>query len=76
MANIYEHEMYSYFNQLNDEEQQSVVNMLKAFIKNRTRSSENISIEQYNLELEKAKQQIEAGDFVTQEDLEKEMEEW
>lgn len=45
-------------------------------MRSRKESPERVTIEQYNIELEEAERQIEAGDFVTQEELEKEMEKW
>jgi len=50
--------------------------MIKTFIKGRKTENERISIEQYNRELEEAERQIEQGNFITQEDLEKEMKIW
>ncbi len=76
MENTYEQEMYNYFTQLNDDEKESIVLMLKTFLKGRIEKNVHISIEQYNRELEQAEHQIEAGNYVTQEDLEKEMEAW
>lgn len=76
MANVLEQEMHSYFTQLNEEEKKSVIQMLKAFLKSRKSNLSRITIEQYNKELDEAVEQIEAGNFVTQEELEKEIEEW
>jgi hypothetical protein len=69
-------EMIEYFKQLNNAEKKSVVQLIKTFLKARNDSPGRISIEQYNKELDEAERQIEAGNFITQEDLEKEMETW
>ncbi|RPD41923.1 hypothetical protein [Chitinophaga barathri] len=76
MGKALEQEMYTYFVQLNEAEKKSVVQMLKTFLKSRKQQPEVYTIEQYNKELEEAEKRIEAGDFITQEDLEKEMEKW
>lgn len=76
MENTLEQEWYQYFTQLNDEERRSVLQMLKTFIKGRNAASERITIEQYNKELAESERQIEEGNYTTQEDLEKEMEQW
>lgn len=76
MENTLEQEWYQYFTQLNDEERKSVLQMLKTFIKGRNATSERTTIEQYNKELEESERQIEEGNYTTQEDLEKEMEQW
>ena len=41
-----------------------------------TAKGEPLTKEEYNLRLEKAEKQIASGDFITQEDLEKEVENW
>jgi hypothetical protein len=76
MASVLEKEMYNYFIQLNEAEKKSVVQMLKTFVKGKGGVSSRVSIEQYNRELEDAERQIEIGNFITQEDLEKEIKQW
>ena len=71
-----EQEMYKYFTQLNIAEKKSVVNMIKTFLQTRVKPDQRISVEQYNKELEAAEKEIESGNFITQEDLEKEMDKW
>ena len=76
MANVLEKEWQSYFKKLNEVEKKSLLHLLKTFLEGRKESTDPISIEQYNKELEESEKQIEAGDFITQEDLEKEMQQW
>lgn len=71
-----ESEIQQYITQLNEEEKQSVLQLLKTFIKGKQVSSERISIEQYNEELEASERQIDEGRFTTQEDLERELKQW
>ena len=75
-ARAIEQEMYTYFMQLNEEQKKAVVKMIKTFSKGNTPDHQRITIEQYNRELEEAEQQIKAGNFVTQEELEEEMKTW
>lgn len=76
MANVLEKEWQSYFKMLNEVEKKSLLHLLKTFLERRMESTGPISIEQYNKELEESEKQIEAGDFITQEELEKEMQQW
>lgn len=76
MASVLEKEWLNYFVQLNESEKKSVLQMIKTFLENRRRDFEHISIEQYNKELQEAERQIEEGNFITQEELEKEMVKW
>lgn len=76
MGDVYQQEMQDYFTQLNEEEKKSVIHMLKTFLQGRNNRNGGITIEQYNYEVEKSLQHIEKGDFISQEDLENEMESW
>ena len=71
-----EQEMHNYFVQLNATEKKTVIRMLKTLLKNRKGELQQTTIEQYNKELEAADRQIDKGWFVTQKELEKEMQKW
>jgi hypothetical protein len=73
---VIDQQMVEYFMQLSNAEKKSVVQLIKTFLKTRNDAPGRISIEQYNRELDEAEAEIEAGNFITQEDLEKEMEKW
>jgi hypothetical protein len=62
-------ELISYFNQLSNAEQQTVLQMLKSFLHNRKEGEGSESLEDYTKELEQADAEIEAGDFVLHEDV-------
>ena len=62
-------EMLDYFNQLNNAEQKSILQILKAFLNNRKDGNNMQSLEDYTKELEQADAEIEAGDFVLHEDV-------
>jgi hypothetical protein len=69
-------EMLRYFTQLNAAEQKSVVLLIKTFLSGRRGDFTPQTLEEYNRELEEADQRIEAGHYLTQEDMEKEMKTW
>ena len=76
MANAIDREMYAYFMQLNDAEKKSVVELLKTFMRGRKAQPNDMTIEQYNKELDEAIERVERGEYTTFEDLEKEMQSW
>ena len=76
MANALEQEMYNYFNQLNEAEKRSVILMLKTFLMGRKENPDRISIEQYNKELEEAEAEFERGEYITHEELLKQLKQW
>jgi hypothetical protein len=76
MSKAIDREMFAYFMQLNDAEKQSVVELLKTFMKSRKGQSDRIPIEQYNKDIDDAMEQASKGEYTTFEDLEKEMQSW
>ena len=54
MASVTEQQWNSYFMQLSDVEKKSVLLMLKAFLRGRSEGSQQITIEQYNNEIDEA----------------------
>jgi DNA-directed RNA polymerase len=69
-------EMLRSFIQLNDAEQKSVLQMIKTFLKSREKQSERVTIEQYNREIDEALAEVVAGNYVTQEELERAAAKW
>jgi len=61
-------EMLEYFVQLNIAEQKSVLQLVKTFADSKEHFNPQ-TIEEYNRELEAADAEIEAGDFVTHEEV-------
>lgn len=76
MASILEKELFGYILQLDEAEKKSVLQMLKTFLKSRNKKISRISIEQYNKEIDDAIARVEAGEFYTQEEVEKMSKEW
>lgn len=69
-------ELIKYFIQLTEPQKQSLLQMIKTFIKAGNNTSEDFSIEQYNKELDDAMERISVGNFTTLEELENEMQSW
>ena len=72
MASVTEQQWNSYFMQLSDVEKKSVLLMLKAFLRGRSEGSQQITIEQYNNEIA----EMEAGNYISQEEMEKLAAKW
>jgi predicted transcriptional regulator len=62
-------EMLHCFAQLNEAEQKSVLEMIKTFLQGRSADFDPQTMEEYNRELEDADAEIEAGDYVTHEEV-------
>jgi hypothetical protein len=50
--------------------------MLKTFVKGREKKTTRVSVEQYNKEIDDAIARVEAGEFITLEELERMSKEW
>lgn len=61
-------EMLEYFDQLDIVEQKSVLQLVKTFVDNKEHYSPQ-TIEEYNKELDEANARIDAGEFVTHEEV-------
>lgn len=76
MNNVLDDKLFSYFVQLNEAEKKSVLLMLKTFLNSRTKTDSRITIEQYNKEIDEALAEAEAGNYITQEEMEKQAAKW
>ena len=76
MANILDQKIYSYFVQLNEAEKKSVLLLLRTFLESRTKTTDPIVIEQYNKEIDEALAEAEAGNYITQAEMEKQAAKW
>ena len=76
MANVLDKEMYNYFTQLNEAEKKSVVQMLKTFLKGRKEKPGRISIEQYNMEIDEAMEEVKLGEVYTHDEVVKMSKGW
>ncbi len=62
-------EMLNYFMQLNDAERKSVLELIKTFLRSRKSEFAPQSLEDYNQELEQADEEIEAGNYMSHEEV-------
>lgn len=69
MENVLEKKMFNYFSQLNEQEKKSVIQMLKVFLNTRSENTKRVSIEQYNIELDKAMEEVKRGETYTHDDV-------
>ena len=68
--------MFNYFSQLNEQEKKSVVQMLKVFLNARTKNMKRMSIEQYNIELDKAMEEVKRGETYTHDEVAEMSKKW
>ncbi|MBC7424440.1 MAG: hypothetical protein H7334_13425 [Ferruginibacter sp.] len=76
MANALDQKLYSYITQLNVAEKKSVLLMLQTFLASRDINSGRVNIEQYNKEIDDALIEFETGNFITQQEMEKQAARW
>ena len=76
MVNVSEKEWQSYFGQLNETEKRSVLLMLKVFLQGRDTGIKRASIEEYNKEIDDALAEVEEGDYISQDEMEKIAAKW
>lgn len=70
-------QIVDYLPLLGEEEKRSILGVIKSFVSLRKKEvQERISIEQYNEELDNALEEIRAGNFLMQEEVEKLSSEW
>lgn len=62
-------EMLRYYSQLNPNEQESVLQLIKTFLSGRKDEPNPMTLEEYNIELEQADAEIDTGEFIPHEEL-------
>lgn len=76
MENVLDQKLISYFTQLNNAEKKSILLMVKTFLAGRAGAYEVTDIEEYNKEIDEALEEIAAGNYITQEQIEKNAAKW
>lgn len=76
MANTMEQQLQTYFTQLSEEEKESVLQLLKTFVHGKMQKQERISLEEYNKELEEAEAEFERGEYISHEEMLKQIKQW
>ena len=69
-------QILNYLPLLGEEEKKSILSVIKSFLTLKGTDSQRISIEQYNQELDEALARINAGNYLTQEEVEKQSAKW
>ena len=67
-----DNEFNKYWSLLTPVQKESLLSVIKSFIQ----PKEQVDIEQYNKEIDEAVNRVEAGEFYTQEEVERMSEEW
>ncbi|GBL35698.1 hypothetical protein EMGBS15_12930 [Filimonas sp.] len=75
MASVLDKQIVDFLPLLGNEEKKNILGFIKSFIKIKE-TTNRISIEQYNKELNEAMARIDAGKYLTQEEVEKESKAW
>ena len=67
-----------YLPQLDSDEKQSILSVIKSFLKlkDAPQASQRITIEQYNKEIDEAMERVERGEFYTHEEVEEMSKKW
>jgi predicted transcriptional regulator len=77
MSYTLEKEWYGYFEQLNEAEKKSIISLIKTFLKRQNEGAgDSITIDQYNEEIDESLEQATAGNYITQEEMEKKASKW
>ena len=76
MENVLNEKLFSYFVQLNDAEKESVLHLLKTFLESRPNVVDQVSVDQYNKEIDEALAEAAEGNYITQEEMEKQAAKW
>ena len=70
------YEMLQYFLRLSEKKKKSLLQLIKTFLQGKQEPVQPINFQQYNKEIDEAMARIDAGEFTTQESLEKEAAKW
>ena len=68
--------LLQYFTQLNHQQKKSLVDLIETFLNTSTQTINAIRIEEYNNELQEAEIEFERGEYITHEELLKQIEQW
>ena len=69
-------ELMQYFTRLNEQQKKSLLEMIKTFMNPSNNEVSSMTVEEYNSELEEAEAAFERGDYVTHEELLKQIKGW
>lgn len=75
MAQVIDKQIIDFLPLLGKEEKKTILGFIKSVVKIKEQPK-RISIKQYNIEIDEAMARIDAGEFITQEEVEKESKHW
>ena len=75
MAQVIDKQIIDFLPLLGKEEKKTILGFIKSVVKIKEQP-QRISIKQYNLEIDEAMARIDAGEYITQEEVEKESKHW
>ncbi len=75
MAQVIDKQIIDFLPLLGKEEKKTILGFIKSVVKIKEQPK-RISIKQYNLEIDEAMARIDAGEYITQEEVEKESKHW
>lgn len=75
MAQVIDKQIIDFLPLLGKEEKKTILGFIKSVVKIKEQP-QRISIKQYNIEIDEAMARIDAGEYITQEEVEKESKHW
>ena len=75
MAQVIDKQIIDFLQLLGKEEKKTILGFIKSVVKIKEQP-QRISIKQYNIEIDEAMARIDAGEYITQEEVEKESKHW
>ncbi|MBK8352414.1 MAG: hypothetical protein IPL21_12230 [Saprospirales bacterium] len=75
MAQVIDKQIIDFLPLLGKEEKKTILGFIKSVVKIKEQPK-RISIKQYNIEIDEAMARIDAGEYITQEEVEKESKHW
>jgi hypothetical protein len=76
MAQTLDNQIRKYLPLLGSAEKKSLLTVIKSFLSLKDESLGNISLDQYNRELEEAEAEFEKGDYISHEEMKKKIKQW
>ena len=75
MAQVLDKELHKYWDLLDTPQKKSILSLIKSFM-HPSEKEPRITIEQYDLEIDAAMSRMDKGEFISNEDVVKEMDKW
>jgi len=75
MAQVLDKELHKYWDLLDTPQKKSILSLIKSFM-HPSEKEPRITIEQYNLEIDAAMDRMDKGEFISNDEVEKEMDKW